>query len=122
MQLGGSPMCKTNWLTHASKAVLVAAALLMSGGPNTAHASTLLQPLTRFAVGWNLVRIAACQAGQANGVDWLYIASSTSDALVTTDPITVGAAAQFCANGNAFYVFSPDGVTLTNILLVPGLK
>ena len=118
-------MCKSNWLRHVSKAVLIAAALLLSRESDaaTAQGAALGQSTTRLAVGWNFIRINVCIAVlDVNGNDLIIIYPTTGGQIVTFDPVAIIPAAQFCANGNAFWVLSPDGVNVTQIALIPGLK
>ena len=83
---------------------------LILGGARTADASTTV-----------LIHILACSGSGASGVYTLVIYPTTGGFLITTDPITVAAAAQFCANGNAFYAVFDNGIW-DGVILYPGLK
>jgi hypothetical protein len=74
-----------------------------------------------FSIGWNLIRVAACYGVQISNIDYLYIYPTTGGYLLTSDLATVIAAAQFCANGNAFYIYW-DGAAWNGVVLYPGLK
>jgi len=74
-----------------------------------------------FVVGWNLVRVSSCVGFQISGVDYLFVYPITGGVISTIDPTTIAAAAQFCANGNAFYIYF-DGANWNGVLLYPGLR
>ena len=90
---------------------LIAAASFFGGMSNT----------NALVVGWNFIRVAGCYGLQANGVDYLYIYPTTGGYFFTFDSTTISAAAQFCANGNAFYIYW-TGTTWNGVLIYPGLK
>jgi hypothetical protein len=72
--------------------------------------------------GWNLIRVLVCEGIQENGVDVLIIyPTGGGSPLTTSDPVTVAAGAQFCANGNAFYAYLQNGIW-TAVILYPGFK
>ena len=86
---------------------------LVLGGPRESNA---------FVDGYNLIRILACQGGQTSSGDYLVIwDKTTGQQLITYDPITITAAANFCANGNAFYAIFINGV-FNSVVLYPGLR
>jgi hypothetical protein len=91
-------------------AIFLALALLIVAASERAYA---------LADGWNLIQISVCSGGQSGGIDYLYICPKTGGYLFTTDPTTIGVAAQFCANGNAFYAYMTGGVW-TAVTLYPG--
>jgi hypothetical protein len=71
--------------------------------------------------GWNLVVPTNCVGIAINGIDYLIIYSS-SGSITTADPLSINAAAQYCANGTAFYLYTTNGVTVAAISIYPGLK
>jgi hypothetical protein len=91
---------------------LVIAAAFSVFDPGIAHA---------FNIGWNFIRVLDCVGYQIQGVDYLFIYPTTGGALVTADLGTINAAAQFCANGNAFYILW-DGAAWNGVLIYPGLR
>ena len=119
-------MQKSSWLRHVSKAVLIAAALLLSRESVAASAqgAILGQSMIRLPVGWSQISISECIALQSNGTDLLVVVPTTgsSNAIVFVDPNVFIAGAGFCANGNGFFIFTPDGATVTEIVLQPGLR
>ena len=100
------------FISRVLVSTLLVASLLVSS-PNPARALT---------VGWNLVRISYCYGSQSNGIDFLYVFPTTGGALFVTDAITLNAAAQFCANGNAFYAFVDGNGLVSAVTLYPGFK
>ena len=68
-----------------------------------------------------LIHILACVGGGAGGADYLVIYPTTGGYLITTDPVSIAAGAQFCANGNAFYALFDNGIW-DGVILYPGLK
>jgi hypothetical protein len=54
--------------------------------------------------GWNFFRIADCYASSQNGIDFIFAYDARGDFIFTDNPFYIGTTAQFCANGDAFYV------------------
>ena len=75
-----------------------------------------------FSIGWNLIRPTNCLGFQAGGVDYLYIYTSPTSYFYTDDSVMIVAAVPFCASGQPFYLYTPDGVHTTYVSIFPGLK
>jgi hypothetical protein len=100
-------------MSRLFSAILVAAALVIGGSQNA----------NAIVNGWNLWHIASCYGGTVNNIQYLYITNTSGESIFLTNEFDIGSAAQFCANGNAFWVniaLPPN--TITALYFVPGLK
>ena len=108
-------MHKANWLRRGAAWMLGLSMLI--GIAAESHA----QGITNGVAGWNLIRPTYCAEGQFADFDILYVYKADNSYLYTTDPVALIALAQYCANGNAFYVYV-DGSTWSYILTYPNFK
>ncbi len=74
-----------------------------------------------LAAGWNLIQVSYCYQYPYNGYTILYVYPTTGGYLWTYEQDLVAATANFCANGNRFYVYSSTGSNWVASYLVPGL-
>jgi hypothetical protein len=74
--------------------------------------------------GWNLFRVSYCYAVKAPGVGFalMYVVDTSGDFIIVTDEIIIAAAAQLCANGNAFWIDLSLPDTILAVEFVPGLQ
>jgi len=108
-------MHKTTWLRRGATWMLGLSMLI--GIAAESHA----QIITNGVAGWNLIRPTYCAEGQFADFDILYVYKADNSYLYTTDPVAVATLAQYCANGNAFYVLV-NGSVWTYILTYPNFK
>jgi hypothetical protein len=76
------------------------------------------------SIGWNIIRPVACfesvaanSAGQYVYTAWIYTNTFT---VTLVDPVSIGAALQWCYNGSAFWAYYSGG--WSEIYVTPGLK
>jgi hypothetical protein len=96
------------------KALLVAGAIAIGSSGNAAAQS----------VGWNVIRPTACFESIAFGngqyVYTLYVYTNTFTVSIA-DPVTVGAALQWCYNASAFWGYF-NGGGWSMFYITPGMK
>jgi hypothetical protein len=109
---GGEAKSARNTLMKKVTAMALIAVAIFMGGLSKANA---------WISGWNLVVPTNCVGYAINGIDYLTIYSS-SGSITTADPLSINAAAQYCANGTAFYLYTTNGVTVVAVSIYPGLK
>lgn len=70
---------------------------------------------------WSLVRPSICFQHLFNGLTYLFIYPQSGGYIWSTEQDVVAATSGFCAYGDAFYVYTVDGVTWNYTYYVPGL-
>ena len=77
------------------------------------------------SIGWNVIRPTSCEYSIAvnNGGQYVYTFFVYTSAFTVTvfDPVTVGAAAQWCYNGSAFWGYY-NGGGWAMFYITPGMK
>jgi hypothetical protein len=77
------------------------------------------------SIGWNVIRPTACfqSVASANGqyVYTLYVYTNTFT-VTLADPVSVGAALQWCYNGSAFWGYYNGSAVWSMLYVTPGLK
>ena len=75
-----------------------------------------------ISLGWNVIRPTNCLGYQLGGLDYLFIYTAGGSYVYTYDSVMIVSAVPFCASGQPFYLYTPDGVHATLVSVYPGLK